>query len=400
MPKQPHVIVTVGATSTVMSKAAPEKYSIEAYGYDMTDVLNLFSTVHEMVRGAAPHPEEIPPVERVSGPFGLSGFTLVSKLSEGNADAWNMGHKEASTDRDAKPRNNWFDEPDPQTPAAGVLHDETPDELTTCGCATDDPPRGNFAVRINGVNHRFTTYPRARDFSVRYGLEPVSVFMLNATDADLCCFPYALPLENGTHMGFQTRYLANELAASLTLIPAEVTYHEDEHIPEHLADYEAHRTLREKVEKFIGAGPGISWGYAGEPCSDDCTCHRLALKEANAERETCSDTQCACHTQATEDEERRAADRADSIRYAVGGLVSGKIPGQRDDEAPEQADEVGSDDLGYDDRPRQRLVAAEQAAAEIARREAAEKQHPNPCLPGCSCGNGPAPLAADDPTDG
>jgi hypothetical protein len=25
--------------------------------------------------------------------------------------------------------------------------------------------------------------------------------------------------------------------------------------------------------------------------------------------------------------------------------------------------------------------------------------HPNPCLPGCSCGNGPAPLAAE-PTDG
>lgn len=397
-----HVIINVGKAGNVMSKAAPDAYSIEATGYEMDEVHELFESVHALVRPTDDGQPE--PAERIGGPipFKLSGFSLVRKLADDSSEQPTAKRYAADTDIGPEFLARMFSglptrfPPDPNADAHSVA-----DELDRCDCGTDTPSPGRIAVRLNGVNHRFPSYDHARDFVELYGLNHTAVFILKATDPSLCCFPYTFQHSgSGEFMAFENREMAEEIAATYGVHdPEEITYHEDEHRPEHRVDEEAYRARTKRAQSRA----------AGVKCPDDCACRRMSLAAANGPGK-CSDTACGCHAvaealkrdvaaanerdaQAAEEseqaeadlerEEQRAADRADATLYATGAIVgfaadervSGKIPGQRDGDKPVES------------KPR------------LPQRKRTISEHPDPCLPGCTCGNGPAPLAGDDPTD-
>lgn len=340
MGKQPHVIINVGTAGTVFSKASPDTYSIEAYGYTADEVRDIFEAVHSMVRPT----EDTEDTDTEPIPFTLGGFTLVSKLPDGTANPFaHMFKPEA--------------------------HDGEDDELDRCGCDTDTRPPGDLHVRINSVNHRFRNIAEARRFALRWKLVPESVFAHPLDDEDLCCFPYAFQMADGSHAGFQTEVFAQYMAVQNGLTAEDVTYHADEHRPEHRARFDAQAA-------WLGAmsSPDPSDDHDAQPDAD------APYSDPDAEP---------------------------------------------DQQQAEDAAEHESDDFGYDDRPRQRQVAADLAARTglpipVQRADATERDisgqrfaeaeaaftaptgyetHPNPCLPGCPCGNGPAPLATE-PTDG
>lgn len=333
MSKQPHVIITMGRQSGMMRAAAPENYSIEAYGYSVEDVLRLTTAVHDLAR----------PIEDTDSepiPFTLGGFTLVSKLPDGTANPFaHMFKPEA--------------------------HDGENDELDRCGCDTDTPPAGDLHVRINSVNHRFRNIAEARRFALRWKLVPESVFAHPLDDEELCCFPYAFQMADGSNVGFQTEVFAQYMAVQNGLTPEDVMYHADEHRPEHKARFDAQAA-------WLGAmsSPDPSDDHDAQP--DDATEaptlgeEFAGLAEALAEQAaaTTEDETPGCEGHET------TQGAIGDVYYCDGTCVPRNIPGQRTDAT--ERDIVQQ--LGC-------------------------PTHPNPCLPGCSCGNGPAPLATE-PADG